>query len=292
VSLADLLVARVAPRARAELDQVADLGRVVDELVTAARAAWPAFAVDDETFLGHVAACLPEEDAARALVALHAEDLLLACACAAGEPRAVAALEGPLAEIEPAITRQGGHQLIAEVKQLLRERLLVAEAGQRPKIADYSGRGPLVAWLRVAAIRTTLDLHRGARKLPPAGSRELDELKTAHDPELDLIKHRYRDEFGAAFQRSLEQLTRQERNVLRLHFLDGLSIDEIGLIYKVHRSTVARWIARCRESLFGETRRRMREKLRLKSGEFESLMGVVQSQLDVSIHRFLSQSDG
>ena len=41
----------------------------------------------------------------------------------------------------------------------------------------------------------------------------------------------------------MQTLSAQERTVLRLHVLDGLGTDEIGALYKVHRTTVARWQA-------------------------------------------------
>jgi RNA polymerase sigma-70 factor, ECF subfamily len=290
VSRAAVFLEHVPAAARAELAAIADLERTLDELVATGRTEWPALAVDEDAFVHHVAAHIPADDASRALFSLHAGDLFLAFACAGGERRAVDALEDRLAEVGPTLARQGSAALADEVKQLLRQRLLVADAGERPKIAEYSGRGPLVAWLRVAAVRTALDLHRRANRERISDGADLAGLQAAADPEMEVIKNRYREDFRDAFHAAVADLTSRDRNVLRLHFLDGLSIDEIGVIYRVHRSTVARWIARSRDALLEETRRRMREKLQLASGEFESLMGLVQSQLDVSIHRFLSQS--
>src|SRR5688572_31992928 len=54
---------------------------------------------------------------------------------------------------------------VDEVRQALRIRLLVGEAG-RVRIDDYMGRGPLRAWLGVAALRIALNLKRAAR--PPS----------------------------------------------------------------------------------------------------------------------------
>ena len=44
-------------------------------------------------------------------------------------------------------------QFVDEVKQGLRERLLV---GPPPRIAEYSGSGPLGGWLRVVSVRLAI----------------------------------------------------------------------------------------------------------------------------------------
>src|SRR5437762_1115793 len=107
---------------------------------------------------------------------------------------------------------------------------------------------------------------------------------------MNFINTRYRAESDQAFRESLAAVGSQERTVLRLHFLDGLNIEKIGALYQVHRATVAHWIAASRQTLLVETRQRLRDRLQLSTPEFESLMGLVQSQLDVSLHGAPSQS--
>ena len=51
--------------------------------------------------------------------------------------------------------------ILDEVKQRLAVRLLVAEGGRRPALAEYGGRGSLDAWLRISATRVALELGRG-----------------------------------------------------------------------------------------------------------------------------------
>lgn len=46
---------------------------------------------------------------------------------------------------------------------------------------------------------------------------------------------------------------------------------------------VSRWLAAARESIFDETRRLMSQRLRLRPEEFESLVRVLRSQLDLSL---------
>ena len=137
----------------------------------------------------------------------------------------------------------------------------MAPPGARPRIGEYAGRGPLQAWVRVAAVRAALDLLRagGAR-----GGGEVEPEDLAADvvsPEVDYVKERYRPQFKAAFQDALRALDSEQRNVLRLHVVEGLNIDEIGALFKVHRSTVARWIAAARQQVLAGARNRLRVEL-------------------------------
>ena len=103
------------------------------------------------------------------------------------------------------------------------------------------------------------------------------------DPELAFLKSHYRDEVHRALKDALAGLDADERNVLRLHFLDGLSTERIAVVYGVHRATVARWVSRGREALLRGTHQLLTERLRIGRGEVESLIGIVQSQLGLSL---------
>jgi RNA polymerase sigma-70 factor (ECF subfamily) len=267
----------------------AELDEALERAWRAARAAWPALSVDEDGFARHLAARLDGEEPLRALAQVHAADLYLACACAAGDRIAVAAFDerfrGRFALYLSRI--DAAPAFVDEVRQILRERLLVGER----KIGDYTGRGALESWLRVAAIRTALTLRRAQRNSVPADD-AAHVMSPTSDPELNYIKVRYRQEFAEAFSGALAQLSTRQRNVLRLYFLDGLTLEKIGVLHKVNRSTVLRWIAASQEALLDEMRRRLRDRLQITASEFDSLMGLVQSQLDVSLQGFLRNSQG
>jgi RNA polymerase sigma-70 factor (ECF subfamily) len=69
--------------------------------------------------------------------------------------------------------------------------------------------------------------------------------------------------------------------------MDGLNIDAIGVLFGVHRATVARWRSDARTALFEGTRRVFRAELDLSAGEFASVMRLIDSQLEVSLPRLL-----
>jgi RNA polymerase sigma-70 factor (ECF subfamily) len=260
--------------------------------LVAGRAAWPSVKLEGPPFVAHVAGLLASEgDVSGALQAMRASEVYLACALAQGDARAVAAFEARyLSEVASFIAQIDRSPTFADdVRQQLREKLLVRSvAGRAPKIAEFTGRGPLGGWLRVAAVRTALNLKRGTARASEDVGAELASL--APDPELDYLKTRYGKELREALQTTLASLSADERTVLRMHYIDGLNIDEIGVTYRVHRSTVARWLAASREKILEETKRILSKSLRIDKQEVESMIGLVRSQLDASIHRFLAKA--
>src|SRR6185295_15945801 len=136
------------------------------------------------------------------------------------------------------------------------------------------------AWLRVAAIRIAIDLARqtgpdgaaASDALPDDGGDAMLDRIQRGDPELELVKERYREELAAAVREAFATLTAEQRNLLRLNYRDGRSIDEIGALMRAHRATVARWIAAAREQILDDTRRRLEARRQLRQHEFQSLM--------------------
>jgi RNA polymerase sigma-70 factor (ECF subfamily) len=254
--------------------------------VSEARGAWPGEWLDDHRFVERLAESVGrEKDALSALSALHVVDLYVACACAAGNADAMAALDREyLPRLARALASIDPSQAFAdEVRQQLREKLFVAG-----KIGEYTGRGPLQNWLRVTAIRTAFNLRRGSAPRVPA-EEAIGVASGALDPELDYLKARCRGEFREAFVAALAQLSTDERNVLRMHHLDGLSLEETAAACRIGRSTAARWLAHARERVLKETHRRLTAKLKLDTREVESMFRLVNSQLDVSFHRYLGE---
>src|SRR6185369_15152770 len=119
-ALVDLLPASSA--SAADRDAAAAL---LDGMLAAGRETWPGVDLDPEAFARGVADRLPAEgDAAAALGALHAADVYLACACARGDGRALAAFERRyIAGVPAFLARTAWASSAAEVQQAVRERL-------------------------------------------------------------------------------------------------------------------------------------------------------------------------
>jgi RNA polymerase sigma-70 factor (ECF subfamily) len=223
----------------------------------------------------------------------HAADLYLTCAAATGAPAALERLDQHLsAAVSAALSgTDRAPPVLAEVRQLLRERLLV---GDPPRVLDYTGRGPLHAWLRVAALRVAHNRRRASSRQAalPSRAAEASDLLPAIDPELAIIRARYKGEFPAALRAAFAELPPRDRVVFRMHFLDGLNIERIGLVFRVHRATVARWISAGRATLAERTLALLGERLRLDPAELQSLLRVVRSSLELSLGQVLAEADG
>jgi RNA polymerase sigma-70 factor (ECF subfamily) len=248
------------------------------------RAAWPEVTVDAARFAEHAAPFVEGSP-------LH-QDLYLACACVTGDAAALAAFDRRvLSEVDLHIRRiDGAADLVDEVRQTLRERLLVARGGQPPRIAAYSGRGPIGAWVRVAAVRAAIDVMRRRGSEPKLDGNAAARAEAPDvDPEAALLRARYQGEYESALRAALATLTPRDRSLLRMYFVDGMTVERIGVVYRVHRATVSRWIFAARTQLLDETYRLLGERLRLSASEFASLAALVQSRLDLSLSGILKQ---
>lgn len=249
------------------------------------RTRWPDVALDLDDFVAHVGPLLRDD---RDLESLLGDDLFLACACARGQQAAIACFEREvLTDVDRAVRGlDAADAFLDEVKQRLRTKLLTGDAEHPPRIAEYAGRGALVAWVTVAAIRTGLSFLREtkrASKYEGDGWAEALALPDVGDVEVDLVKRRYREPFVRGLTLACQALPARERTILRMHFVDGLNIDQIGVVYGVHRATVARWIAKCRTALLEGTRRYLADQLAVPTAELSSLDRLVRSQVDVSL---------
>ena len=230
--------------------------------------------------------------AERAGRADRAADLYLAAACAAGDPVAIARIDALLpGVVRPALARLGlPPSDDDEIVQRVRVALMVADQDGRTGIAGYSGRGDLRAYLRAVAVRQAL--RRIERESGPASEEDevLAMLPSAGDsPEQRLLKQRCGGEVRTAFAAGLAELSPRERTVLRQHYVDALTIDQLAGLHGVHRATCARWIESARARLVRRVRRHLRDSLGFGDRELDSIIGLVRSQLDLSLSRLLAR---
>ena len=281
---------------RPTLEAIQDLDMRLWALVAEGRAAWPDLPLDAKILVQFVAHHLTADMADAALDGLRPADLYLACACAQGMTAAINAFDRDyMREVDIALARMRiMAPRVADVKQLVRQRLFVGggttgaptSAG---KIAEYGGRGDLRRWVRSVAVRTCLnDLRKGKREILV----DDDQLIAQHaisqdDPEVEYMKRTYSNEFKAAFTEALTQLGPREQTLLRYHHVDGLNIDEIGAIYRVHRVTAFRWIEKAKELLVKATLDTLRARLKLPADELDSVLRMIRSQIHLSLVRHL-----
>ncbi len=285
------------PAVRGVLESIVDLDRRLWGLVAEGRAAWPEFQVSARELVEFVARQLTPDLADAALDGLRPADLYLACACSKGMGPAISAFDRDyMKEVDIALARMRiGPPRLNDVKQLVRQRLFVGggTAGaptSAGKISEYGGRGDLRRWVRSVAVRTCLnELRKGKREVLVDDDQLIAQhtVSTADDPEVEYMKRTYASEFKASFADALAQLGAREQTLLRYHHVDGLNIDEIGAIYRVHRVTAFRWIEKAKEQLVKSTLEHLRARLKLPSAELDSVLRMIRSQIHLSLIRHL-----
>lgn len=273
----------------------AQLKIAVETMIAKARAAHPSFAEVDNSFLQYVATRLPghfpvEQELAR----LQVGDLILAKYCAEGNTEAINVFESvflPLVSAAGRKLRMSDEQC-EELRQAVRLKLLVTgKNGSLPKIANFAGTGPLRSWVYATGLRTGLnELRRIGRAPIPAGDEQLLVAMPDKndDQELQYMKELYRSSFKQAFRDAIAALPSRLANVLRHYYLDELTLEEIGLLYRVHKTTVMRWVNKAHAELESNIKAKMISKLNMKESEVESVLRLIQSGVQLGLASVLA----
>ncbi|MFN0252539.1 MAG: hypothetical protein ACKV2T_37025 [Kofleriaceae bacterium] len=255
----------------------------VDDLVARALADQPALGIDRAGFVEHVESLLAGGSVGRR-TDLHPGDLALAFACAHQDPAALRIVEST---IVPALTRfllsRGYDQArVDDVLQDIRHRFFVGDADEPPKILAYGGRGPLGAWLRVAALRVTLDTERRHWREQPLE----DALIAPATTQLDPLREERMTLLRAALRVAIAALSTRQRAMTRLYYADSIGVDELGRMYRVHASTISRQLAQARVEILAHTRRALASAAQTNLSGVESLLQHAAS-LELDLHSLL-----
>ncbi len=282
-----------------ELEKIEELLQRAHETGSAA---WPQVALEAEVFVRHLSRVLPKPDPGcsleqslkQALGKLDLPGLYLACACGHNVPRASDTLERDvLARLPTLLDPRMCATIIDEICQRVRIHLLLGTGEAGPQLTLYKGQGSLLNWIRVIATRMALRQVAPVRKTMEENDlAAIEALPTPGiDAEFDLIKRRCLREFRPAAREAFATLTPRQRYLLRLHFVDRLSTIELGRLYQVDQSTASRWLRDARQAVYEETKRRLKERLRLSSHEFDSILSDINSQLTLSLSQVLKEEE-
>lgn len=248
--------------------------RVLSMLESAGQMAW---ALDETRLAAHLSQKL-----ARGTSALAWDDLTLAYAAANGfevawrvlERRCRPAVRAALVKVLPTAQAE-------DLEQNLFAELAVAETSA---LLGYAGEGPLVGWLVVVATRRGWKV--AAREAPRNDDDDtlLDRVADGQkDPALEVFKAQHGETFRSSIKSAFARLSAKERNLLRLHHLDGVQTAELAKVHGVHRATLVRWLADARQSFVSNFRDEFSAKLGTQRMEVDSLARVFRSGLDISL---------
>jgi len=80
--------------------------------------------------------------------------------------------------------------------------------------------------------------------------------------------------------------------MLRQHVLDGLTIDQLSALYRIHRATAARTLERARRTILAATRDHMQAELDVSSTELSSILRAIRSGLEVTLRELRRRRRG
>ncbi len=285
-----------------EAQATEDLQHRLEQMLQQAQEKWPALAVPEPHFITALAerwnTTARRQSLERWLDYVQPADFRLALACGLGLPGGIEAFEKAYkSDIDRLLRRYEGPTLPAEdLLQSLREKLFVSTPTRAAKIHSYSGQGYLQNWLRVTGTRTFIDMLRSTSKrqekeLQPIGDTPfLNVPDDLQDMELDFLKREYRGKFKEAFAAAAQSLTSHQRNLLRQHRVFKRTVEQLGKLYSVHPSTASRRVSKAREALLMATRQEFMNRLKLQQQEFDSIMDMIRSRLDLSMTRLLQSA--
>jgi RNA polymerase sigma-70 factor (ECF subfamily) len=218
---------------------------------------------------------------ARRIVATpsHLEDVFLAWACLDQVSEAVAELDRlHIAPLAPAV--RGIGIVDSDVEELLaraRARLLVGDVTTEAGLLKYTGRGPVGGFVRTTILRLAID----QKRREPRTTDEIDRLAdvVSSDPTVELMRKQYGGLVAEALRVAWKSLPTDDRLLISYQVFDGLTVDEIGRLLKVHRSTAARRCVTVRERLLVEIRRQLGAQLGAGSTTVDSIMRAVMTGL-------------
>ena len=219
-------------------------------------------------------------------------DLFLACASGHGDRAAIEALEEKyIAAARFSLRRLDPRpEFIDDVMQELRSKLLLPP---EPRILRYGGRGSLLAWIRVAANRIAIDCLRAIREVVGREARDPDSLEQVDfGPEVQLLRAAYREAFQEAIAAAVAALTPKDRNLLRRHLVEHMTLEEMAAPYGVHLATVARRLMVLREEIAVSVRQHLAVRHGSRGGatSLESLAQAIRSEVYVSLAPLLGRT--
>ncbi|ATB38977.1 hypothetical protein CYFUS_004416 [Cystobacter fuscus] len=104
-------------------------------------------------------------------------------------------------------------------------------------------------------------------------------------------ERRFMDDFHQALSDVLDGLPKEQRRLLWHYYVKRLTAIELGKKIGEDQLTVSRRLELAREAVYEKTKCLLKERLPLDSTEFESLLAVIESNLDVSISQILGEMD-
>lgn len=259
-----------------------------EEAFEIGKAAWPAIELTPGTFIAFAGARADTWNANPD----RAADLYLACACLEKIPAAIAEFLSTFGERIPRYLGRLARNadVVAEVRQTLVTRCIVGDEGHPPALNGYSATGSLEGWVRATAVREALALNRESERMTGDVEAALEAQMPWADREISLIKQIYREPVSRAFTAACAKLGAEDRALLRLHYVNGVTTANLATMYSISRATLIRRLADARESLVEGVKTSLHSAVGVAGQDFDSVLRLVHSQIDLRLSVILRDS--
>lgn len=242
-----------------------------------ARAAFPQIVLPFDTFASALARCGTS-------AVEFAEGVYVSEALATGNTQAIAWVRSEIRRI----LRSAKNISVSrhdDVEAAVVERLIVNK-----KVSQYRGAASLTSWLRVITVRTAFEL------FPPTQEPHAQEFESMVFSNLNVsqksadsrvLQNQVGETLSSAMSSAALALTAKERTLLRLHFLEGMTLDELARTYNSHSSTVSRWLADAKEHFLTVVRDEIGKRTGMGRLAVDSLVRTMHGKLDISLRTAL-----
>jgi RNA polymerase sigma-70 factor, ECF subfamily len=214
-----------------------------------------------------------------------AADMFLACACVEKIPAAIAEFLAAFGARIPLYLGKLARNadLVEEVRQIVVTRSVIGEADRPPALTGYSAKGSLEGWVRATAVREALAINRRSDRNADDSDAALEAQIPWVDHEISLFKQIYREPVSQAFATACTQLDAEDRALLRLHYVDGVTTAKLATMFAISRATLIRRLAAARESLVERVKSQLKTASGVADNDFDSVLRLVKSQIDLRL---------
>lgn len=251
----------------------------------------------------------PDSDISKFIDEMQADDLCLIIACERGDESAWTDLvERFTATVRSAARSNSSNEDAAEdLAQSIWAELyglrVRKDGSPASKLAYYSGRGSLAGWLRAVVAQLAVDSFRKqSRLVQTEEDADLDRLAhEAHvgesqpmfagipNPEESMSNRFAQTDMQDALGRAVQELTAEDRLLVKLYYFDNLRLREAGVVLGVHEATASRRLTRIQTDLRKRVTKILIDERGWTQAETERSFAEVAQHLDTDLEALLSK---
>jgi RNA polymerase sigma-70 factor (ECF subfamily) len=239
---------------------------------------------------------------------LQADDLCLIIACEQGNQAAWSDLVARFSTTVRSAARsassneEGAEDLAQSIWAELHGLRVRDDGTPAGKLAYYSGRGSLAGWLRAVVAQLAVDQHRKqSRLVQTEEDSDFDRIIqegqdekewSGHggvvNPEVEISTKLAGAELQKALAKSMQQLSAEDRLLVKLYYFDGLRLREAGAMLGVHEATASRRLTRIHADLRRQVENTLIEEKGWSKPETERAFSDIAVNLEADIEPMLA----